>query len=82
MTEYEACRHVLETKLKSLKWQKDQLREERTDIRHDPELGPESKEHEQVMKELRAARIRYWLLKDILDDLDNDTLDVLQGVWW
>ena len=82
MTEYEACKHVLETQLEGFKWERDQLRDERTDIKPDPELGPESDEYRQVIYELRAARIRYWTLKKILDDLDEDTADVLNGVWW
>jgi len=82
MTEYEACKHILETKLEAIKWKRDQLKDERRDMRDDPEVGPGSKEYEQVRMELRAERIRYWLLYDILETLDSDVLDVLQGVWW
>lgn len=102
MTEYEACKHVLETKLASLKWERDQLREERWDVMEDPEISKaiawkrehphevssdpaierDYKIYESVRKELRAARIRYWMLHDLLESLDSDTLDVLQGVWY
>lgn len=82
ITEYEAVQHVLETKLASLKWERDQLRDELIDIKHDPDMGPECSEYKQVLKELKVARIRYWTLYNILDDLDSDVGDVLNGVWW
>lgn len=82
ITEYEAVKHVLETKLEALKWERDQLREERSDIKHDPDMGPECDEYKQVEMELKKARIRYWTLKNILDELDDDVCDVLNGVWW
>lgn len=82
ITEYEAVKHVLESKLEGFKWEHDQLLDEAREIGRDPDMGYGCKEYKQVIRELKVAITRYLTLRDILDDLDEDTSDVLNGVWW
>lgn len=81
MTDYEAAKKVIETRMKAYDWECAQLRDELHDIRNDPEEGRESNLYKSVRRELNGRRSRYWALYDLLETLDDDTRAVINGEW-
>lgn len=81
MTDYDAAKQVIRTRMEAYDWECAQLRDELRELRNDPDEGRDSKLYKDVRNELHARRSRYWALYDLLETLDDDTRAVINGEW-
>lgn len=79
MTEYEAVVRVIAGHIEALEWERDQLRDERRDIRDDPEMGRDCDEYKDVMSELHDVRQQLAALYHLCDDLEERVRELLQA---
>lgn len=79
MTEYEAVVKVIAEHVEKLDWEIRQLRDERRNIRDDPEMGTECLEYQDVIADLRHARAQRAALWDLCDGLEERVRELLQA---
>lgn len=79
MTEYDAVLRVIEERIEMFDWEIKQLKDERRDIRDDPEMGYDCSDYKEVVTELRYARAQRAALWDLCDGLEDRVRDLLQA---
>ena len=79
MTEYEACVYVIAQHIENLDWHIKQLKDERRDIRDDPDMGRECNEYRDVVKELHDLRQQRLALYNLCEGLEEWVRDLLQA---
>lgn len=79
MTEYEAVVCVIAEHIERSSWEISQLKDERRDIRDDPDMGIGCPEYQAVMKELVQARAQRAALWSLADRLEERVRELLQA---
>ena len=78
MSEYDAVVQVIAEHIEALDWEIKQLKDERRDIRDDPEMGRDCPEYREVMHELSGARQQRAALHHLCDGLEERVREILQ----
>lgn len=79
MSEYDAVVQVISEHMEALNWEINQLKDERRDIRDDPDMGRDCDEYREVMAELNHARAQRAALWDLIDGLEERVREILQA---
>lgn len=79
MSEYDAVVQVISEHMEALDWEIKQLKDERRDIRDDPDMGRDCPEYKEVMAELSHARAQRAALWDLIDGLQERVCEILQA---
>lgn len=79
MSEYDAVVQVISEHMEALNWEIKQLKDERRDIRDDPDMGRDCPEYKAVMAELSHARAQRAALWDLIDGLEERVREILQA---
>ena len=79
MTEYEAVCIVIAEHMEALEWAINQLKDERRDIRDDPDMGRNCPEYREVVAELHSLRHQRIALEGLCDGLEERVRELLQA---
>ena len=79
MSEYDAVVQVISEHMEALNWEIKQLKDERRDIRDDPDMGRDFQECKDVVAELHYARAQRAALWGLIDGLEERVCEILQA---
>lgn len=79
MTEYDAVVMVIAEHVNALDREIKQLRDERREIRDDPDMGRDCEEYRDVVAELHNARQQEAALWNLMDGLEERVRELLQA---